>query len=75
MLAAGIAHEAEEFVVLGDIDIGFGEPADVFLREFAQEGLVVRAVNEAVVVREFDKGFRPDFFDLANFSDDFFKGL
>src|SRR5947199_1937558 len=30
------------------------------------------AMHKAIVVREFDKGTRPDFFDLVDFADDFF---
>ena len=72
LLAAGIAHEGEQFVVLRDVDVGFGEPADIFFSEFAEESFVVGTMHEAVVVREFDEWFRPDFFDLANLRDDFF---
>src|SRR6185436_5879516 len=37
LLASRVAHQREEIVVPGDVDVRFGKPSDLFLREFAQQ--------------------------------------
>ena len=75
LLAAGIAEESEEFVVLGHGDVRFGEPTKIFVGELAKELFVMRAIDEGIVVGEFDEGFGPDFFDGVDFGEDFVDGF
>jgi hypothetical protein len=73
--ATGAADHAEEFVVFGDGEVGFGEPADLFAFEGAEEVFGVAAIDESVVVGEFDEGVFVEFFEAADFGDDFVDGF
>ena len=75
LLAAGVAHETQQLVVLSHFHVRLGKPPQLFLRQFAQQLFVVFAMHKAVVVGELDERARPDFFDLADFGDDFLDRL
>lgn len=70
LLAPGVAHQAEQFVIAGDIDIGFGKPAEFFGGQSAQQILVMSAMDEAVVIGELDERTGPDLFNGMDFVDD-----
>lgn len=75
LLTAGVAHEAEKFVILGNIDIALGKPADILASQFAKERFVVRPMDEAIVVGELDERLWPNAFDGVDLGDDFLDGL
>src|SRR4029079_13263000 len=68
--ASGIVKQIEEFVIVGDGEIRFSEPVDLFFGNGAEELFRVGLVDERVVVGELDKGALPDALDGVNFRDD-----
>lgn len=75
LLAAGVAHHFDEVFIVGDGDIGLGEPSDLFFRKGFHESLAVALVGEGVVVGELDKGAFVEFFEKADFGDDTVDGF
>ena len=57
------AHQVQNFGVVGHGHVGLGEPLDAFVGQGPQQFFGTRAVDERVVVGEFDEGARPDLLD------------
>ena len=60
LAAACLAHEFEQFFVLVHRDVRLRKPADAPLREFRQQFAPVTAIDERIIVGEFDERTRPD---------------
>ena len=68
--AACVVKQIQEFVVVGDGEVGLGEPVNLLLGDGAKELFGVGFVDEGVVVGELNEGALPDALDRVNLVDD-----